>query len=68
MRKNFENLRIHNEKLANDLQELRRKDVDLERTNESYLNKIKTLEMRVKDAEQQAFEATKRVIISFLIS
>lgn len=82
MKKNFENLRLHNEKLTNDIQELRRKEAEVahlycgssielvlkinlffksERINDSYLNKIKTLESRVKDAEQQATEATKRI-------
>ena len=61
MKNNFENLKINNEKLRGESNELKQKELENEKIAGIYLNKIKILEQRVKDAENQATEATKRV-------
>ena len=61
MKKNFDNLRQYNEKLLADIQFMKQKETENEHSTGIYLNKIKQLESRVKDAEYQAGEATKRI-------
>jgi hypothetical protein len=61
MKKNFDNLRQYNEKLLADIQLAKQKETENEHSIGIYLNKIKQLESRVKDAEYQAGEATKRI-------
>ncbi|CAF0730129.1 unnamed protein product [Brachionus calyciflorus] len=61
MKNNFENIRLHNEKLTHELQEMRIRDLENERKLGICTNKMNILEQKCKEAEHQATEATKRI-------
>ncbi len=61
MRRNFENLKRQNEKLAGECCELRQREVENEKMIGVYVGRVRAMESRIKDAEAQAAEATKRM-------
>jgi len=61
MRKNFDNLKKQNDKLSGECYELRQRELENEKMIGIYVSRVRGMEVRVKEAETQANEATKRI-------
>ncbi|CAF2498829.1 unnamed protein product [Rotaria sp. Silwood2] len=61
LKQKIDNLRSRNEQLQSEIGDVKRKDAEMDRILTKNANRIKALEERLHDAEEQAIEASRRV-------